>query len=298
TEGGAALSQPNQTQWIVDHGQRTVQNVATGKCLDAFQNRDAGVVHVLDCSDDNVNQKWVYDAATSQLRHATHVGYCLDVCATNSTARGGFHLSECHDETDANIANQQFDLVGAAVQSAVPKGHYNCSTVPMRVNEDAGAAATDEERDGLIRSAALSSKSTGGAPSNAPNIAVVNCRSRALERSMGSYLVYNEVKGAEAGEVVGHSLVNALVVIGFVTGLTFFMALLYKFNCMRILVGYIMFSSSAILGFVGGQLVDTVNDTYLQWPIDWVSFLFIMVNFSFVGVVAIFYQKVHLVEIH
>ncbi|KAF0750088.1 hypothetical protein AaE_006830, partial [Aphanomyces astaci] len=122
-------------------------------------------------------------------------------------------------------------------------------------------------------------------------IAVVNCRSRALERSMGSYLVYNEVKGAEAGEVVGHSLVNALVVIGFVTGLTFFMALLYKFNCMRILVGYIMFSSSAILGFVGGQLVDTVNDTYLQWPIDWVSFLFIMVNFSFVGVVAIFYQK-------
>ncbi|ETV82708.1 hypothetical protein, variant 1 [Aphanomyces astaci] len=229
----------------------------------------------------------------------------------------------------------------------------------MRVNEDAGAAATDEERDGLIRSAALSSKSTGGAPSNAPkyeevktpnegvvntaaastqgaptttstppasmeeqqareetaedlmhginsfwavvapvcvtmviaSIAVVNCRSRALERSMGSYLVYNEVKGAEAGEVVGHSLVNALVVIGFVTGLTFFMALLYKFNCMRILVGYIMFSSSAILGFVGGQLVDTVNDTYLQWPIDWVSFLFIMVNFSFVGVVAIFYQK-------
>ncbi|RHY16733.1 hypothetical protein DYB32_010615, partial [Aphanomyces invadans] len=124
-----------------------------------------------------------------------------------------------------------------------------------------------------------------------PVVAVVNCRSRALERSMGSYLVYNEVQGADAGQVVGHSLVNALVVIGFVTGLTFFMALLYKFNCMRILVGYIMFSSSAILGFVGGQLVDTVNDTYLHWPIDWVSFLFIMVNFSFVGVVAIFYQK-------
>ncbi|RHY46712.1 hypothetical protein DYB34_010493, partial [Aphanomyces astaci] len=55
------------------------------------------------------------------LRHATHVGYCLDVCATNGTARGGFHLIECHDTTDANIANQQFDLIGAAVQSAVPK---------------------------------------------------------------------------------------------------------------------------------------------------------------------------------
>ncbi|KAH9084099.1 hypothetical protein Ae201684P_020356 [Aphanomyces euteiches] len=123
------------------------------------------------------------------------------------------------------------------------------------------------------------------------SVAVVNCRSGALERSMSSYLVYNEVQGAKAGTVVGHSLVNALVVIGFVTLLTFFMALLYKLNCMRVLVGYIMFSSSAILGFVGGQLVDTVNQTYLYWPMDWISFLFIMINFSFVGVIGIFYQK-------
>ncbi|KAF0699000.1 Aste57867_10422 [Aphanomyces stellatus] len=123
------------------------------------------------------------------------------------------------------------------------------------------------------------------------SVAVVNCRSKALERSMSSYLVYNEVKGAQAGEVVGHSLVNALVVIGFVTVLTFIMACLYKFNCMRVLVGYIMFSSSAILGFVGGQLLHTINTTYLHWPVDWVTFAFLLVNFSFVGVIAIFYQK-------
>ncbi|EQC35652.1 hypothetical protein SDRG_06936 [Saprolegnia diclina VS20] len=123
------------------------------------------------------------------------------------------------------------------------------------------------------------------------SVAVVNFRSAALQASMSTYLVYNEVQGAKTGTVVGHSLVNALVVIGFVTVLTFCMALLYKFNCMKLLVGYIMFSSSAILGFEGGQLVDTVFNDRLHWPLDWISFLFIMVNFAFVGVAAIFYQK-------
>ncbi|OQR81117.1 presenilin-like protein [Achlya hypogyna] len=123
------------------------------------------------------------------------------------------------------------------------------------------------------------------------SFAVVNFRSAALQASMSSYLVYNEVQGAKASTVVGQSLINALVVIGFVTVLTFCMALLYKFNCMKLLVGYIMFSSSAILGFEGGQLIDTVFNDRFHWPLDWISFLFIMVNFAFVGVTAIFYQK-------
>ncbi len=88
------------------------------------------------------------------------------------------------------------------------------------------------------------------------SIAVVNFQSAALQRSMrfveyvthlvfssclisirainSSYLVYNEVQGAKTSTVVGQSLVNALVVIGFVTALTFLLACLYKFNCMRV----------------------------------------------------------------
>jgi presenilin 1 len=53
-----------------------------------------------------------------------------------------------------------------------------------------------------------------------------------------------------------------------------------------------MFSSAAILGFEGGQLVITVFIDRLHWPLDWISYLFIMANFAFVGVIAIFYQKV------
>lgn len=97
------------------------------------------------------------------------------------------------------------------------------------------------------------------------SIAVVNCRSRALERSMSSYLVYNEVKGAEAGQVVGHSLVNALVVIGFVTVLTFVMALLYKFNCMRVCFICIKNIRTGFIGTCWIYYVLLVSYSWFRW---------------------------------
>ena len=60
----------------------------------------------------------------------------------------------------------------------------------------------------------------------------------------------------------------------------------------QFLAGYIMFASAAILSFVGGQLVDSIVNTQLGWAVDWITFLFVMVNFGFVGVIGIFYQKV------
>lgn len=91
------------------------------------------------------------------------------------------------------------------------------------------------------------------------------------------------------------------------------MALLYKYNCMKVrpllsfsvwlvgfanaraaeqfLSGYIMFASTAILSFVGGQLVDEVVNDHFGWAVDWIAFLFVMLNFGVVGVVSIFYQK-------
>jgi hypothetical protein len=124
------------------------------------------------------------------------------------------------------------------------------------------------------------------------SIVVVNYRSANIEASMSTYLVYQESSTQSSGEVFGSSLVNALVIIGGIAVLTFGMALLYKFNCMKFLVGYIMFASTAILSFVGGQLVDSIINDQLQWICDWPSFLFVMTNFGVVGVISIFYQKV------
>ncbi|KAL4159488.1 hypothetical protein PRNP1_000065 [Phytophthora ramorum] len=126
------------------------------------------------------------------------------------------------------------------------------------------------------------------------SLVVVNYRSSSIEASMSTYLVYGD-SGADTsssgGSGIGESLVNALVIIGAIAVLTFGMALLYKYNCMKFLSGYIMFASTAILSFVGGQLVDEIVNDQFGWAVDWPSFLFVMINFGFVGVISIFYQK-------
>ncbi|RHY24840.1 hypothetical protein DYB32_008660 [Aphanomyces invadans] len=109
----AAVSAP-PPEWIIDHGKLTVQDAATGMCLDAF--RTDGNVHLFECSDENVNQKWLYDARTAQLRHATHVGFCLDVFDRLDGTMGS-HLYGCHDVDDVDIWNQQFDLVPTKITS-------------------------------------------------------------------------------------------------------------------------------------------------------------------------------------
>ncbi|CAH0483031.1 unnamed protein product [Peronospora belbahrii] len=128
------------------------------------------------------------------------------------------------------------------------------------------------------------------------SLVVVNYRSASIEASMSTYLVYgdsgsNDTNDGTNGTGFGKSVVNALVIIGAIAVLTFGMALLYKYNCMKFLRGYIMFASTAILSFVGGQLVDEIVNDHFKWIIDWPSFLFIMINFGFVGVISIFYQK-------
>ncbi|KAL7686977.1 putative presenilin/signal peptide peptidase [Plasmopara halstedii] len=122
------------------------------------------------------------------------------------------------------------------------------------------------------------------------SLVVVNYRSSSIEASMSTYLVYGD-SGTNSNSGLGESLINAVVIICVIAVLTFGMALLYKFNCMKFLGGYIMFASTAILSFVGGQLVDEIVNRHLGWAMDWLTFLFVMINFGFVGVIAIFYQK-------
>lgn len=49
-----------------------------------------------------------------------------------------------------------------------------------------------------------------------------------------TYLVYGSSDQKGGAEQLGMSLVNALVIIGAIAVLTFGMALLYKYNCMKV----------------------------------------------------------------
>ncbi|CAK4132125.1 unnamed protein product [Aphanomyces euteiches] len=107
TQNGRVKLNATSHAWIIDHAKMTVQDTTTGKCLDAYQPQNGGIVHMWDCTPGNPNQMWRYDAASKQLRHATHDGFCLDVYGNGA----GQHLYQCHDTNDQYYKNQIFRLV-------------------------------------------------------------------------------------------------------------------------------------------------------------------------------------------
>ncbi|EQC29297.1 hypothetical protein SDRG_12966 [Saprolegnia diclina VS20] len=91
--------------WTVDATTGLVTNQALKQCLDAYQAKDGGAVHLYKCDSTNVNQKWSYDASTKQLRHVSHRGFCLDMASDS----GSFpHLWSCHDAASSWLRLQQF----------------------------------------------------------------------------------------------------------------------------------------------------------------------------------------------
>nr|AIG56444.1 secreted protein [Achlya hypogyna] len=86
--------------WWVNNADHTIRSV-NNRCIDAFEPKNGGTVHLWDCDESNVNQKWMFDPVTKQFRHLTHQGFCLDMAtATGDRA----HLWTC----DATNVFQQF----------------------------------------------------------------------------------------------------------------------------------------------------------------------------------------------
>eukprot|EP00578_Thalassiosira_sp_NH16_P007089 CAMPEP_0181121884 /NCGR_PEP_ID=MMETSP1071-20121207/24995_1 /TAXON_ID=35127 /ORGANISM="Thalassiosira sp., Strain NH16" /LENGTH=653 /DNA_ID=CAMNT_0023206771 /DNA_START=27 /DNA_END=1988 /DNA_ORIENTATION=+ len=81
---------------------------------------------------------------------------------------------------------------------------------------------------------------------------------------------------------------NSLVIVSVIGTMTFGIVLLYKYRCMKVLIGYMMFSSMTLLGVLGGELFNVAIEKY-RIPIDWFTFVFGLFNFAVVGVTAIFY---------
>ncbi len=86
------------------------------------------------------------------------------------------------------------------------------------------------------------------------------------------------------------NLANGLVIVTVIGTMTFGIVLLYKYRCMKCLIGYMMFSSMTLLGILGAELFNVAIEKY-RIPIDWFSFIFGLYNFAVVGVTAIFYSK-------
>ncbi|KAH9120453.1 hypothetical protein LEN26_011091 [Aphanomyces euteiches] len=94
-------------KWRFDASTKMIRSVGRNTCLDAWEPKDDGGVHLYGCDTTNGNQRWNYDSTTLQLRHASLVGYCLDIA---TPAGDKPHMWSCLPAGHADIKNQQFTL--------------------------------------------------------------------------------------------------------------------------------------------------------------------------------------------
>lgn len=105
-----------------------------------------------------------------------------------------------------------------------------------------------------------------------------------------TYQVFTISEDQSAAASLGLGLVNALIIVCVIGCMTFLIVLLYKYRCMKFLMGYMMLASVMLLGFLGGQMFYVAINKY-RLEIDQISFYVTMYNFAVVGVIAVFYGK-------
>lgn len=85
---------------------------------------------------------------------------------------------------------------------------------------------------------------------------------------------------------MGNAVINALVIVGVITLATFVLVFCYYMRWLKLMVGYLMLSSTMLLGYSGGFVVWTFFQVF-HVSISWVTFGLIMWNFAIVGVISV-----------
>jgi len=101
---------------------------------------------------------------------------------------------------------------------------------------------------------------------------------------------YQEREGDPAGTKFAGALVNALIFVGVIGGLTTVLFLLFKYRCYRVINGYMAFSGFAIYFLLSGSVLVQLFARW-DWHVDLVSFAFMLYNFAVVGVLAVFFLR-------
>ncbi|XP_074564648.1 presenilin-like protein At2g29900 [Curcuma longa] len=104
-------------------------------------------------------------------------------------------------------------------------------------------------------------------------------------------IAYSEEASDSFWDKLEGALLNSFVFVAVITVLTFLLVLLFYFRCMRFLKSYMAFSSFVVLGLLGGQIFLFLTARFYV-PVDVVTFSLLLLNFSVVGVLAVFLSKV------
>ncbi|KAF5180349.1 Presenilin-like protein [Thalictrum thalictroides] len=103
-------------------------------------------------------------------------------------------------------------------------------------------------------------------------------------------IAYNENTSDSFWDKFTGALLNSLVFVVVITVVTFILVFLFYVRCTKCLKYYMGFSSFVVLGFMGGE-VAVILIREFSIPIDGISFLLILFNFTVVGVLAIFMSE-------
>ena len=91
-----------------------------------------------------------------------------------------------------------------------------------------------------------------------------------------------------AGHQIGVILLTVGVIIVGIILMTFLMVCLYKYNCMKLLIGWLIMSAACILFIVTWLWVDLVC-VHFQIPYEFFSIIIVLLNFAVVGVISLFW---------
>jgi presenilin 2 len=104
------------------------------------------------------------------------------------------------------------------------------------------------------------------------------------------YLVADESASPTTAGKIGDSLINALVIVGVITGVTLLMVLLYKLHCMKIILAWMGLSAAMIFFLLFWTWIDLICTRY-QIPYDWITIATVTWNFGVVGLLTVFYYS-------
>ncbi|XP_047153354.1 presenilin-like protein At1g08700 [Vigna umbellata] len=100
-------------------------------------------------------------------------------------------------------------------------------------------------------------------------------------------LVYAENPADSPAEKFEGALLNAVVFVGLIALVTFLLVLLYYYNCTSFLRHYTRFSAFFVLASMGGSILLSLLQRF-SIPLDAVSSLLLLFNFTVVGVLSVF----------
>ncbi|KAI3772724.1 hypothetical protein L6452_03917 [Arctium lappa] len=104
-------------------------------------------------------------------------------------------------------------------------------------------------------------------------------------------LVYLEAPSDSTSQKIEGSLLNALVFVILIAAVTFLLVLLYYYNFTNFLKNYMRFSAFFVLGVMGGSIFISIIRQF-SIPIDAITCLILLFNFTVVGVLSIFAEGI------